>query len=102
MPLRAPLNLSPRQKQGTFSQRHAILTDQKSERAVVPLETLRSSPPSGANSKTVGAFEVVNSSLSEYAVVGFEQGVAWVTPKLLPIWEAQVSCFTRLEGAEQD
>ncbi|KWU42366.1 dehydrogenase E1 and transketolase domain-containing protein 1 [Rhodotorula sp. JG-1b] len=78
---------------GTFSQRHAILTDQKSERAVVPLQTLRSSPPSGTKSDAVGTFEVVNSSLSEYAVVGFEQGVAWVTPKLLPIWEAQFGDF---------
>ncbi|GAA5879230.1 hypothetical protein JCM3774_003528 [Rhodotorula dairenensis] len=78
---------------GTFSQRHAILTDQKSERAVVPLQTLRSSPPSGTRQSEVGTFEVVNSSLSEYAVVGFEQGVAWVTPKLLPIWEAQFGDF---------
>lgn len=78
--------------QGTFSQRHAILTDQKSERATVPLQTLRSTPLSSAKSAgECGTFEVVNSPLSEYAVVGFEQGVAWVTPKLLPIWEAQVS-----------
>lgn len=66
----------------------------------MPLQTLRSSPPSGAESNTVGTFEVVNSSLSEYAVVGFEQGVAWVTPKLLPIWEAQVSCSALVERAE--
>ncbi|GAA5990236.1 hypothetical protein JCM10908_005888 [Rhodotorula pacifica] len=81
---------------GTFSQRHAILTDQKSERAVVPLQTLRTSPPASsgaAGTDSVGTFEVVNSSLSEYAVVGFEQGVAWVTPKLLPIWEAQFGDF---------
>ena len=69
----------------------------------MPLQTLRSSPPSGTKSDAVGTFEVVNSSLSEYAVVGFEQGVAWVTPKLLPIWEAQVSYFTHTHanGAEQ-
>lgn len=77
--------------QGTFSQRHAILTDQQSERAVVPLQTLKSTPPSSYSGKAAcGTFEVVNSPLSEYAVVGFEQGVAWVTPKLLPLWEAQV------------
>lgn len=79
--------------QGTFSQRHAILADQASERVAVPLQTLTNRPPAsaaGAKAGEVGTFEVVNSPLSEYAVVGFEQGVAWVSPKLLPIWEAQV------------
>ncbi|TNY20770.1 dehydrogenase E1 and transketolase domain-containing protein 1 [Rhodotorula diobovata] len=81
---------------GTFSQRHAILADQASERVAVPLQTLTNRlPASAAAAKAgeVGTFEVVNSPLSEYAVVGFEQGVAWVSPKLLPIWEAQFGDF---------
>ncbi|BGP41616.1 putative 2-oxoglutarate dehydrogenase E1 component DHKTD1, mitochondrial [Rhodotorula kratochvilovae] len=80
---------------GTFSQRHAILADQASERVAVPLQSLTSSPPASHAAKAgeVGTFEVVNSPLSEYAVVGFEQGVAWVSPKLLPIWEAQFGDF---------
>ncbi|GAA5912410.1 hypothetical protein JCM8208_005161 [Rhodotorula glutinis] len=81
---------------GTFSQRHAILADQASERVAVPLQSLGSRPlgsSSTSSSGRVGTFEVVNSPLSEYAVVGFEQGVAWVSPRLLPIWEAQFGDF---------
>ncbi|GJN90432.1 hypothetical protein Rhopal_003443-T1 [Rhodotorula paludigena] len=79
---------------GTFSQRHAILADQASERVAVPLQSLTSTPPPSAGSSVQpGIFEVVNSPLSEYAVVGFEQGVAWVSPKTLPIWEAQFGDF---------
>ncbi|GAA6054713.1 hypothetical protein JCM3770_000044 [Rhodotorula araucariae] len=77
---------------GTFSQRHAVLADQASERVAVPLQTLTTAPPDG-HAGEVGTFEVVNSPLSEYAVVGFEQGVAWVSPRLLPIWEAQFGDF---------
>ena len=83
--------------QGTFSQRHAILADQGSERVAVPLQSLGSRPlpsASASSSGKVGTFEVVNSPLSEYAVVGFEQGVAWVSPRLLPIWEAQVRALS--------
>ncbi|GAA5920300.1 hypothetical protein JCM6882_000033, partial [Rhodosporidiobolus microsporus] len=59
---------------GTFSQRHAILADQNSERVAVPLQSLTSNPPAEASSSTPpGTFEVVNSPLSEYAVLGFEQ-----------------------------
>jgi len=76
--------------QGTFSQRHAIFADQNSEQTAVPLQTLASDPPTSVkDTSKIGTFEVVNSPLSEYAVVGFEQGVAWVSPALLPIWEAQ-------------
>lgn len=56
----------------------------------MPLQTLATNPPPSAKDvDKIGTFEVVNSPLSEYAVVGFEQGVAWVSPSLLPIWEAQ-------------
>ncbi|BGP33568.1 putative 2-oxoglutarate dehydrogenase E1 component DHKTD1, mitochondrial [Rhodotorula toruloides] len=79
---------------GTFSQRHAILADQTSERVAVPLQTLTSSPPSSSSSSTQpGTIEVVNSPLSEYAPLSFEQGFAYVSPRLLPIWEAQFGDF---------
>ncbi|BGP25999.1 oxoglutarate dehydrogenase [Rhodotorula toruloides] len=81
---------------GTFSQRHAILADQSSERVAVPLQTLSSSPPSSSSitpSTQPGTIEVVNSPLSEYAPLSFEQGLAYVSPKLLPIWEAQFGDF---------
>ncbi|GAA5833107.1 hypothetical protein JCM11251_006518 [Rhodosporidiobolus azoricus] len=78
---------------GTFSQRHAILADQTSERVAVPLQSLTSYPPSSSAATKPGTLEVVNSPLSEYAVLGFEQGLAYVSPSLLPIWEAQFGDF---------
>ena len=79
---------------GTFSQRHAIISDQESTRTTVPLQTLQSDPPEGMLSGSKpGSIEVVNSPLSEYAVIGFEQGVSWVSPDILPIWEAQFGDF---------
>ncbi|KAL4072369.1 thiamine diphosphate-binding protein [Scleroderma yunnanense] len=70
---------------GTFSHRHAMLVDQKTEGVVVPLNhALR-----GA----VGKLELANSSLSEMAVLGFEYGASWERPDLLPIWEAQFGDF---------
>ncbi|KAF7314353.1 2-oxoglutarate dehydrogenase E1 component mitochondrial [Mycena kentingensis (nom. inval.)] len=69
---------------GTFSQRHAMLVNQKTEGVVVPLnEALDSS----------GKLELANSSLSEVAVLGFEYGASWERPNLLPIWEAQFGDF---------
>ncbi|KAI0084520.1 dehydrogenase E1 and transketolase domain-containing protein 1 [Irpex rosettiformis] len=69
---------------GTFSQRHAMLVDQKTERVVVPLNAAL-----GAE----GRLELANSSLSEMAVLGFEYGVSWERPNILPIWEAQFGDF---------
>ncbi|TFK38288.1 Transketolase, pyrimidine binding domain-containing protein [Crucibulum laeve] len=69
---------------GTFSHRHAMLVNQKTEGVVVPLnDTL------GAD----GKLELANSSLSEMAVLGFEYGASWERPNLLPIWEAQFGDF---------
>ncbi|GAA5878058.1 hypothetical protein JCM8547_005608 [Rhodosporidiobolus lusitaniae] len=73
---------------GTFSQRHAILTDQSSERVCVPLQTLHANSPSSA-----GTFECVNSPLSEYSVMGFEQGVAYVSPDMWCGLEMQFGDF---------
>ena len=67
---------------GTFSQRHAVWVDQQSERKYIPLETLPH-----------GKFEVYDSTLSEYGVLGFEYGFALADPKTLVLWEAQFGDF---------
>ncbi|WP_347301874.1 2-oxoglutarate dehydrogenase E1 component [Croceibacterium sp. TMG7-5b_MA50] len=67
---------------GTFSQRHAIWVDQQDERKFVPLSTLPH-----------GKFEVYDSPLSEYGVLGFEYGFALADPKTLVLWEAQFGDF---------
>ncbi len=68
---------------GTFSQRHAILYDQKNGKAFIPLNTL---------SETKGEF--INSFLSEYGVLGFEYGFSLAAPKCLTLWEAQFGDFS--------
>ncbi|KAF5343444.1 hypothetical protein D9758_011832 [Tetrapyrgos nigripes] len=77
---------------GTFSQRHAMLVDQRTERVVVPLNEFLPSPPN-SNDERVGKLELANSSLSEMAVLGFEYGASWERPDLLSIWEAQFGDF---------
>jgi 2-oxoglutarate dehydrogenase E1 component len=67
---------------GTFSQRHAVWVDQKSERKYVPLSTLPH-----------GKFEVHDSTLSEYGVLGFEYGFAMADPRSLVLWEGQFGDF---------
>ncbi|KAF8498860.1 dehydrogenase E1 and transketolase domain-containing protein 1 [Gautieria morchelliformis] len=70
---------------GTFSHRHAMLVDQNTESVVVPLNA--------AISPDQGRLELANSSLSELAVLGFEFGMSWERPNILPIWEAQFGDF---------
>ncbi len=67
---------------GTFSQRHAVWTDQNDEHKYVPLSSLPH-----------GRFEVLDSPLSEYGVLGFEYGYAGAEPKALVLWEAQFGDF---------
>ncbi len=67
---------------GTFSQRHAIWVDQEDERKYIPLCELPH-----------GKFEVYDSPLSEYGVLGFEYGFASADPKTLVCWEAQFGDF---------
>ncbi len=67
---------------GTFSQRHAVWVDQKTERKYVPLSTLPH-----------GKFEVWDSTLSEYGVLGFEYGFAMADPRSLVLWEGQFGDF---------
>ncbi|MCW3835330.1 2-oxoglutarate dehydrogenase E1 component [Sphingomonas canadensis] len=67
---------------GTFSQRHAVWVDQKDEHKYIPLATVEH-----------GRFEVLDSPLSEYGVLGFEYGYAGADPKSLVLWEAQFGDF---------
>jgi 2-oxoglutarate dehydrogenase E1 component len=67
---------------GTFSQRHAVWIDQDSENKYIPLSTVPH-----------GRFEVLDSPLSEYGVLGFEYGFALADPKSLVLWEAQFGDF---------
>jgi len=72
---------------GTFSQRHAVWVDQTDEHKYVPL-----------NEIPHGRFEVLDSPLSEYGVLGFEYGYALADPKTLVLWEAQFGDF--VNGAQ--
>lgn len=69
---------------GTFSHRHALLTDQKSGHTYCPLKHLK---------EDQGDCDILNSPLSEYAVLGFEYGYSLAHPKALVLWEAQFGDF---------
>lgn len=71
-------------ERGTFSQRHAVLHDQQLEKIYTPLKHL---------SEDQGAFDISNSSLSEYGVMGFEYGYSLFSPDALVQWEAQFGDF---------
>ena len=70
-------------ERGTFSHRHAILKLEESEKELSPLSNIN------PNAK----FEIYNSLLSEYAVLGFDYGYAMANPQTLTIWEAQFGDF---------
>src|SRR5580698_3522432 len=69
---------------GTFSQRHAALIDQENDTRYLPLNHIP-----GAQ----GYFEVIDTLLSEEAVLGFEYGYTTADPKSLVLWEAQFGDF---------
>ena len=71
-------------ERGTFSHRHAIVKTEDDEEEIVPLNLLNDHQ---------GKFEIYNSLLSEYAVLGFDYGYAFNTPDGLTIWEAQFGDF---------
>ena len=71
-------------ERGTFSHRHAVVKTEDDEEEVIPLNLL--------NEKQA-RFQIYNSLLSEYAVLGFDYGYAFNTPKGLTIWEAQFGDF---------
>ncbi|PSJ62056.1 2-oxoglutarate dehydrogenase E1 component [Pseudaminobacter soli (ex Li et al. 2025)] len=80
-----PIRLSGQDSErGTFSQRHSVLYDQRDENRYIPLNNLS---PAQAN------YEVINSMLSEEAVLGFEYGYSLADPKALTLWEAQFGDF---------
>lgn len=71
-------------ERGTFSHRHAVVKIDDSEEEYVPLNHI---------AEKQAKFEIYNSHLSEYAVLGFELGYAMGTPRGLTIWEAQFGDF---------
>jgi len=80
-----PVRLSGQDSsRGTFSQRHSVLVDQENEQRYVPLNHIREGQ---------AEFEVVDTLLSEEAVLGFEYGYSSAEPKALVLWEAQFGDF---------
>jgi 2-oxoglutarate dehydrogenase E1 component len=71
-------------ERGTFSHRHAVLHDARTNDKYVPLQHLPGAKAS---------FEIYNSPLSEYACLGFEYGYGIETPEALVLWEAQFGDF---------
>lgn len=81
-----PVRLSGQDSErGTFSHRHAVLRVEDSTEDYVPLRHLREGQAD---------FQVYNSPLSEYGVLGFEYGYSLTSPNSLTIWEAQFGDFS--------
>lgn len=72
-------------ERGTFSHRHAVMKVEESEEEILLLNHL---------GEDQGKFQIYNSLLSEYAVVGFDYGYAMASPNTLTIWEAQFGDFS--------
>jgi len=71
-------------ERGTFSQRHSVFIDQETEKRYTPFNHLRDGQ---------ARYEVINSMLSEEAVLGFEYGYSLADPNGLTMWEAQFGDF---------
>ncbi len=74
-------------QRGTFSQRHSVFIDQDTEERYAPLAHVGEGPDAHAT------YEVIDSALSEEAVLGFEYGYTMAEPNALVIWEAQFGDF---------
>ncbi|HUI26122.1 MAG TPA: 2-oxoglutarate dehydrogenase E1 component [Candidatus Kryptonia bacterium] len=72
---------------GTFSHRHAVLRDVQSNQPFVPLDHIATNQ---------GRFEIVDTMLSEAAVLGFEYGMSSASPHVLVMWEAQFGDFANM------
>lgn len=75
-------------QRGTFSHRHAVLTLDESQETYTPLKQIKGGKK----------FDIFNSLLSEYGVLGFEYGYASANPNSLTVWEAQFGDF--VNGAQ--
>lgn len=85
-----PVRLSGQDcERGTFSHRHSVVNDQETEEKYTPLNNL---------SDKQAKYEVLNSPLSEAAVLGFELGYSWADPNALVLWEGQFGDF--VNGAQ--
>ncbi|MEX2127760.1 MAG: 2-oxoglutarate dehydrogenase E1 component, partial [Xanthobacteraceae bacterium] len=85
-----PVRLSGQDSErGTFSQRHSVLYDQESDERYTPFNSVREGQ---------ARYEVINSMLSEEAVLGFEYGYSLAEPEALTLWEAQFGDF--VNGAQ--
>ncbi|WP_210528010.1 2-oxoglutarate dehydrogenase E1 component [Rubellimicrobium arenae] len=80
-----PVRLSGQDStRGTFSQRHSAFINQETEERYYPLNGIREGQ---------ARYEVIDSMLSEYAVLGFEYGYSLSEPNALALWEAQFGDF---------
>jgi 2-oxoglutarate dehydrogenase E1 component len=80
-----PVRLSGQDSErGTFSQRHSVLIDQETEDRYTPYNHVQDGQ---------ARYEVINSMLSEEAVLGFEYGYSLAEPNALTLWEAQFGDF---------
>jgi 2-oxoglutarate dehydrogenase E1 component len=85
-----PVRLSGQDSErGTFSQRHSVLHDQETDERYTPFNSVRDGQ---------ARYEVINSMLSEEAVLGFEYGFTLAEPNALTLWEAQFGDF--VNGAQ--
>ncbi len=85
-------------ERGTFSHRHAVLHDFKNGALYVPLQHVGTGDPDAKRNIKQGRFEIINTMLSEEAVLGFEWGFSSADPYNLVVWEAQFGDF--VNGAQ--
>ena len=71
-------------QRGTFSHRHSVLIDQETEAEYVPLNNIRMGQ---------APYEVIDSPLSEFGLLGYEYGYSIAEPQALVLWEAQFGDF---------